>query len=41
VLVDPCSGKFRTAHRYPCGTARAEVAAFLAGVRDGEFDDLA
>jgi hypothetical protein len=31
--------------RHPGGPAliytRAEVAAFLAGVRDGEFDDLA
>jgi hypothetical protein len=31
--------------RYPSGPAlvysRAEIAAFLAGVRDGEFDDLA
>jgi hypothetical protein len=31
--------------RYPQGPAlvytRAEVAAFLAGVRNGEFDDLA
>jgi hypothetical protein len=31
--------------RHPSGPAlvytRAEVAAFLAGVRDGEFDDLA
>jgi uncharacterized protein DUF397 len=30
--------------RYPAGPAliytRAEVAAFLAGVRNGEFDDL-
>ena len=31
--------------RHPSGPAliytRAEIAAFLAGVRDGEFDDLA
>lgn len=31
--------------RYPAGPAlvysRAELAAFLAGVRNGEFDDLA
>jgi hypothetical protein len=31
--------------RHPAGPAlvytRAEIAAFLAGVRDGEFDDLA
>lgn len=30
--------------RHPCGPAliytRAEVAAFLTGVKDGEFDDL-
>jgi hypothetical protein len=30
--------------RHPCGPAliytRAEVAAFLAGVKNGEFDDL-
>ncbi len=30
--------------RYPAGPAlvctRAEIAAFLAGVKDGEFDDL-
>lgn len=30
--------------RYPCGPAlifsRDEVAAFLAGAKDGEFDDL-
>jgi Domain of unknown function (DUF397) len=30
--------------RYPAGPAlvytRAEIAAFLAGVRDGEFDDF-
>ncbi len=31
--------------RYPAGTTivytRAEIAAFIAGVRNGEFDDLA
>ena len=31
--------------RYPSGPAlvytRAEISAFLAGVKDGEFDDLA
>ncbi len=31
--------------RYPAGSAlvytRAEIAAFLTGVRNGEFDDLA
>lgn len=31
--------------RYPCGPAlvytRAEVAAFIAGLKGGEFDDLA